>query len=243
MANRGIYPALSGAIAETRALETVASNLANASSGAFRAQRTSFRETLARVQGGGGRGDLRYVKAAEPVTDTGPGPVRFTGVATDVALSGPGFLTVKGPGGVRYVRGGPLTRAADGGVVTNQGFPLLGADGQPVRLPPGELAIGRRGELYVSGVKKAQLQLVEFTKPQSLRVEGAGLFAAPAADPARPATATEVLSQNLEGANINPLRAMTEVLITSRHYEALHRIIETYREVDTSAARDLAAMT
>src|SRR5262245_31773993 len=146
MANRGIYPALSGAMAEGRALEAVSANLANASTASFRGQRLTFREALGQARG---RGDLRYVRTAEPVLDTSPGPMRFTGQATDVGLSGPGFLVVGAPGGPRYVRGGALVRAADGRLLTGAGHAVLGADDQPLRLPPGELVIGRRGEVLV----------------------------------------------------------------------------------------------
>jgi flagellar basal-body rod protein FlgF len=241
MSSSGIYPALSGAVAESRALEVVASNLANASTSSFRAQRLGFREVLARSQG---RGEQRFVQVADAVLDMTPGPVRFTGQSTDLALEGPGFLVVQTPAGQRFLRGGSLKRMPDGRLVTDAGQELIGVVGgndRPIRLPAGEpLLFGRRGEVMIDQKQVGQLKMVEFQRPQTMRGEGGGLFAPAAGDTSQAATRTEVTAQHLEGANVNPLRAMTEIIVTSRHYEALHRAIETYRELDTEAARELA---
>src|SRR4051794_11291838 len=107
MSSNGLYPALSGAVAESRNLELVASNLANASTSSFRAQRLGFREVLSSAQG---RPEQRFVQIEQTVLDTSQGPVRFTGQATDLALEGPGFLVVQTKAGQRYLRGGSLKR-------------------------------------------------------------------------------------------------------------------------------------
>lgn len=241
MSSNGLYPALSGAVAQSHNLEAVASNLANASTAAFRAQRLGFREVLAKTQG---RGEQRFVQVAQSVLDTTPGPVRFTGQQTDLALEGPGFLAVQTQAGERYLRGGSLKRTADGRLVTDAGQELVGADNKPVRVPvQGDLVFGGRGEVIIDQKQVAKLKLVEFQRPQGLRGEGGGLFAAAAGDAPQAATRTQIAGQHLEIANVNPLRAMTDVIITSRHYDALHRVIETYREIDTSAARDLATVS
>jgi flagellar basal body rod protein FlgG len=241
MSASGIYPALSGAMAESRALDLISNNLANLSTTAFRGQRMGFRETLARTLGQPPGRDQRFVVPAEPVLDLTPGTVRPTGNETDLALSGPGFLAVRAPTGVRYLRGGAFVRAADGRLLQSAGHELLLADDQPVRVPPGAtLTISPRGEVFAGSQRVGQLKLVEFTRPQALRPEGAGLFAAPAGDPGQAAQKTEILTGHLEAANINPLRAMTEVITTSRHYEALHRVLETYKEIDSAAAREIA---
>jgi flagellar basal body rod protein FlgG len=252
MAARGIYPALSGAMAESRALEAVSSNLSNLGTSSFRGQRVSFRETLAQAQGAQAqnraqaRGDLRFVRVAEPIYDVSPGPVRQTGQPGDVALAGPGFLGVQTPAGLRYVRGGTLTRAPDGRLLLGQGPQapeVVGAaDKKPLVVPQGELLIGGKGEVLVGGKQVGQLLLTEFARPQSLRGQGGGLYAPAAGDAGAPAEKTEVLPGYLEGANVNPMRAMTDVIMTSRHYEALHRVIETYREIDTTAAREVATI-
>ncbi|MCS6912309.1 MAG: flagellar hook basal-body protein [Myxococcales bacterium] len=240
MSATGLYSALSGAVAEGQALEAVAANLANASTTAFRAQRLGFREVLVRTQG---RKEQRFVQTSTITLDTTPGPVRFTGQSTDVALEGPGFLAVQTPAGPRYVRGGSMMRGPDGSLLTLGGHALLGTDGRPLRIPPGAVEFGRRGEVLVEGQLVGRMQIVEFARPETLRGEGSGLFASGPGNVPQAAGRTEVLSRHLEGANVNPLRAMTDVIVTSRHYEALHRLIETYREIDTTAARELATAT
>ncbi len=163
-----------------------------------------------------------------------------------MALSGPGFLVVQTRAGQRYTRGGSLRRGPDGTLETSTGAQVLDRAGQPIRLPKdGDLQIGSKGEVAVDDQVRAVLGLVEFQQPQLLRSEGGGLLAPPPGPgfaPA-PATATEVVPEYLEGANVSPVRAMTDVITISRHYEALHRVIEIFREIDTQAAQEIATVS
>lgn len=248
MASNGIYPALSGASAGSQAMEVLANNVANSASGGFRAQRLGFHEVLTRAQGGArgpaSRRDLRFVGVDALRPDPTPGPLRQSGAETDLALKGPGFLVAAtgGATGPRYLRGGALQRDPEGRLLTAGGAALLGTDDQPLRVPAGALSISARGEVRVDRKVVGALKVVEFDDPARLRPVGGGLHAAPAGAAARAATQTEVLPGYLEGANVNPVKAMTDVIVCARHYEALHRVIETYREVDTTAARDLGSV-
>ena len=66
-----------------------------------------------------------------------PGGVHPTGNPLDVALSGKGFFAVNGPSGPLYTRNGNFRLAADGKLVTGDGYPVRGADGTPVTLQSG----------------------------------------------------------------------------------------------------------
>lgn len=247
MSSNGIYPALSGAVAQSQALDNVSNNLANVSTTGFRAQRLNFREVLSRAQPARAKNDQRFVQIGTAQSDPAPGLVRPTEQPGDVALSGPGLLAVRTPAGERYVRSATLSRDGTGRLRTATGQEVLGADGNPIVLADGgagALSIGRRGELFVQGRAAAQLRVVEFPRPQALGHAGNDLYVANGASGAPTAAqATEVLDQHLEAANVSPLRAMTEVISTARQYEALHRVIETFREVDSAAARDLASIS
>ncbi len=242
MSSSGIYPALSGAVAESQNLDTLANNLANVTTTSFRGQRMGFHEVLSQTQRVRGRAEQRFVRVSAMTNDATPGSLKHTGEAMDVALSGPGMLAVKTPSGERFVRGGSLIRGVDGRLATLDGHELMDTGGAAVSIPATEpMSIGSRGEILVNGEKIAQLKLVEFPTPQALRREGNGLYAMPTQSPApTPAATTQVIAGSLEQANVSPLRIMTDVITTSRHYETLHRVIETFKEIDTTAARDLA---
>ena len=56
-------------------------------------------------------------------TDFTPGPVNFTGNRLDMAIRGPGFFAVEGPGnGIMYSRSGVFELNSNGEVVTYEGF-------------------------------------------------------------------------------------------------------------------------
>lgn len=246
MSSSGIYPALSGAVVQNNAMELISSNLANSSTVGFRGQKQSFKEALARRIGKQivNFSEQRFVQVGATQYDMSQGNLKATGVSTDLALSGPGFLTVQTPQGERFVRGGSLTRTMDGRLTNSAGNELVGIDNKPIRIGrAGELGFGPKGEVILDKQQIGQLKVVEFKRPQDLRGEGGGLFVPAAGDPALPAQKTEVLAQHLENANVNPVKLMTDMIVTSRHYEALHRLIETYREMDTSAARELATIS
>jgi flagellar basal body rod protein FlgG len=171
--------------------------------------------------------------------------MKQTGQATDVALSGPGFLAVMASGTERYVRGGSLLQRGDGRMVTLEGYEVLDKGGSPISVPPGaQPSIGQDGSVMINGNPIAQLKLVEFASPKAVSRQGNGVYAASPAGPApTPATSTQVVAGTLEGANVSPIQAMTEVISTSRHYEALHRVIEAFKEIDTAAAHDLATVS
>jgi flagellar basal body rod protein FlgG len=121
---------------------------------------------------------------AAPVPYTGvQGALGYTGVDTDVAIQGQGFLAVRLPSNqIAYTRHGEL-------VVNNQNH-LVVAVGQgyelvpSITLPPGSanLVISALGSLTVStpgsstATKVGQLSLTCFQNPRSLHPAGQGLY-------------------------------------------------------------------
>ena len=47
----------------------------------------------------------------------------------------------------------------------------------------------------------------------------------------------EVVAGAIEGSNINPVRGMVDLVRITRTYEALHKMIESYRDLDDRTAR------
>src|SRR4051812_34118439 len=112
MSSKGIYTAVSGAVAQTQRLDQIANNLANVNTPAFKRDETVFREyltsyerppdvnTVPRVvasvesfydmQGG----DKGYVDSAGSFTDFSQGSLKTTGNPLDLAITGEGFFEV-----------------------------------------------------------------------------------------------------------------------------------------------------
>ncbi len=141
----GMWTAVSGAVAQQNAIDSVANNLANADTPAFKKESAIFREYLARNHGDVAVNDIprkpiqdkdffpldgrdkSYVVTDGTHISFEQGPLVPTQSPLDVALEGPGFLEVSTPAGVRYTRQGSLKLAMDGRLVTSEGYPVLAA--------------------------------------------------------------------------------------------------------------------
>ena len=105
----GYYAAYSALLARTEAMDAASSNLANANTNGYRAQREYFRDAVA---GEGARDSQlngavnRYGVLGGDQVDLGQGALVKTGNATDVAIQGQGFFAVNTVHGERYPRDG-----------------------------------------------------------------------------------------------------------------------------------------
>ena len=241
--------------------EVLANNLANVSTNGFKRDDLLIVPAGAPVPAGsttlpGGEATVR------PWTDLSQGPIRETGRTLDVALNGSGFLVVETPSGERYTRSGALdvssagflvvetksgeryTRSgaldvsAGGFLVTSTGQNVLGEKG-PIAIRSGRVTIGDKGEVQDDGRTVDTLRVVEFPAGASLLKEGGGLLAATDPGAARPATNAQVVSGSLEGANVNSVEAMVNIIEVLRTYESYQRAIQAIDEVDRHAANDL----
>ena len=244
----GIYAALSGAIAQERALDVVANNVANVGTDGFRGDRLAFQESLSRAPGGPTPASLRYVEVSQSRIDPTEGPLRSTGNATDFALSGDAFFVVQTPNGERLTRDGGFLVGQDGMLrATNGGHPVLQAEPADPRRPEVmvpdptlPISVAEDGTLSQNGEPFARLRLERFQAPEDARHEGLSLLLpAQGARTVRAEGAT-VLQGYLEGANVSAISGMNELVTANRSFEAFQRVIQTFRSVDERTARELA---
>lgn len=230
--SRGIYVALSGAIAQENALETTATNLANTSSPGFQRLRPVFQEALANA-GKKPDGSLHYASVATATLDTTAGPVRTTNRALDVAPADGTYLVVDAGRGQRYTRAGSLTLDPSGTLVTTGGAKVLGDGGASISAATGggEVSIEPNGNVKQGGQSIGKLSIVKLERPERMTPEGNGLYAVGDAGRADPADAPLTVGALAES-NAQPVTAMTELMSASRTFEAFQRALETLGEVD-----------
>ncbi len=201
----------------TTAQETMANNLANVSSEAFKAFRITAR---------------RDANSPFPVPvqelDLSQGALRQTGRPLDVALEGPGFLVVQTDRGERLFRGGGLQLDGVGRLTDRHGDPVLDAGGRIIALPPGEIAIRHDGTVLVDDAPVGQLRVVTAPADQ-LRKEGQGRYLA--LTPPTPVAegATTVQEGMIEEANMDAVRGMMDLLLIQRAYSTN---VEAMRTLD-----------
>ncbi|MCD6727146.1 MAG: flagellar hook-basal body complex protein, partial [Solirubrobacteraceae bacterium] len=158
--DRGLYIAASGMVAEMARQDTLANDLANASTPGYKSDRVaqaSFGELLlADRSSGAAVGPLGLgAEIRLQVTDLSPAAVRDTGEPLDFAIEGEGFFAVSTPQGVRLTRNGQFSASARGMLVTAEGHEVLGPDRRPVAVRDGAVDGARIGVFAASGARKA----------------------------------------------------------------------------------------
>ena len=121
---------LTGLESDSTALNTIANDLSNMSTTAFKAQTTNFSDLFYQEIGSTGAGDPIQVGAGVQVasneTSFTKGSISSTGTATDVALNGNGFFVVGNGSSNEYTRAGDFSLNADGNLVTSNGLSVMG---------------------------------------------------------------------------------------------------------------------
>jgi flagellar basal-body rod protein FlgF len=239
--DRLIYLAMSGAKATLQRQDTLANNLANASTTGFRAEMQAFRAVPIR---GDGASTRAFALESTIGHDPSPGPVMSTGRALDVAVSGNSWLAVQSLDGTEaYTRAGSLQVNAEGQLVTLAGLPVVG-DGGPINLPANaSIEVGTDGSLTstVPGQRPAQAGRLKLVTPEAPMVRGTdGLFrAADGADLPNDATA-RVMSGSLEGSNVSPVQTMVAMIAAARQFEQQMKALKGAEEREQGAAKLLA---
>ncbi len=141
---RALYSAAAGMQSQQMNLDVISNNLANANTTGYKATKLQFQDLLyeniseAGSQQGGGNmlpTSLQIGQGSVPVATERSftqGDLTQTGNNLDVAIQGQGFFEVQMPDGTySYTRDGSFKTDAQGRIVTNDGYPLMGGF-QPV---------------------------------------------------------------------------------------------------------------
>lgn len=242
---RGLYTAASGALVAEAAVDAIANNLANVNTAGFKktllqVQSQPLRDVY-RIQtdpsqtpGGAGVPTMQLVgqlgsgaQVYDTPTDFQQGAIASTGNDLDVALSGPGFFTIRdGNNGTSYTRDGHFTRDAQGYLTAENGDRVLGTNNAPVQLPPtGQVNIDRTGTITVAGQQVAQLNVVEFGNGVALRPQGSDRYVDTGNANPRPATNTTALQGSLEKSNADVISSMVGLIKNQEWFAANQQVI------------------
>ena len=233
---------LSRQMALQRQMDVVANNLANINSTGFKAEAILFEEYIMPVAADRtfprGSQHLSYVQDWATLHDLAPGAMTQTGNPLDVALSGEGFFAVDAPEGTRYTRNGAFEINAEGVLVTQNGFPVLSANGTQIVFAVDEtdIAITAEGAVSSSAGAKGNLQIVEFANAQELTRTGDTMFAG---GTPIPATGTRVVQGALERSNVSGVGEMSEMIRVTRAYASLADLMSKQDDLRRNAIQRL----
>ena len=239
--DRLIYLSMAGAKATMQRQDTLAHNLANASTTGFRAEMQAFRAVPVRGEGATTRA---YVLESTIGHDTRPGAMQATGRNLDVAMQGNAWLAVQGLDGTEaYTRAGALEVNAEGVLVTPAGLPVQGDGGAITVGLNAQVEIGADGIVTATtgnGLPQNVGRLKLVTPEAPLQRGTDGLFrAADGAD--LPADATARLSSGmLEGSNVSPVETMVAMIAAARQFEQQMKALQGAEQREQQAAKLLA---
>jgi flagellar basal-body rod protein FlgG len=257
VASKGIYPAVSGAIAQAQRLDTISNNIANANTIGFKRDEQTFREYLTYLEKQDDHikvpkqlasiesfydqlgKDQSYVDSNGSYIDFSQGVMLPTGRSLDVAIEGEGFFEFATPEGIRYSRRGSFNIDGNGTLVNHLGHPVLTADeGNPeerlIRVNPsaGPVRVDDQGGVYQGGEFLGQLAVVKAQNPQQLRKSGHGYFelknSGDAASSLSYLENPQLKSGFLEGSNVNIVKEMTDLISATRAFETNQKAIQAY---------------
>ena len=242
-----LWIAATGARAVLQRQDVVTNNLANASTTGYRGATPQFR---ALPVYGERLPSNAYVATQSESTDYQQGPMVHTGRNLDVAVQGPGWIAVQAAdGSTAYTRNGDLRISSSGVLSTSDGHPVLGQTGSPISLPQlTSIQVGVDGT--ISGVPAGSspstpvvLGTIQLVNPPSTQLQrGAdGLFR-DTRGPAQPDPAVQLASGVLEGSNVNPVRAMVQMLENTRAFEMQTKLMQNIDQ-NHQAAQQLLNVT
>jgi flagellar basal-body rod protein FlgF len=222
----GIYTAALGAREQQKRLDVISNNIANAGTAGFKKEAVKFEDFL-------------FETTSPNLTQ---GPIQATGNQLDIALSGDGFLKVQTDQGVLYTRTGNLSLNREGTLITQEGWPVLG-NGGPISVSSKNpmLRIEANGQVFDGDQNIDTLDLVKFPPKTPLTRVKNGYFKA-ADSQTTPSVATDCAVQQgaLEGANFSVVEEMTQMIETMRNFEAYHKVIQSFDQLDTQLMTKLA---
>lgn len=256
MSTKGVYTALSGAMAQSQRLDTISNNLANVNTPGFKRDQQVFQEYLTAnekppeviqapripasiesfydMQGG----DKSFVDSAGTFTNFAQGSLKNTGNPLDLAIDGNGFFEIATPQGVKFTRLGSFKLDGNGQLVTKDGFPVLRA--APEGTDPatrvirvggqGAVTVTDAGDVYEGDNLLGKISLIDVPNKDSLSKIGGSLYDFKKnAQPEVVNVANPSLKQGfLEASNVNVVQEMTDMIQTTRMFESTQKAIQAY---------------
>ena len=256
---RSLWTAASGMKAIQFSVDTIANNLANVSTTAYKKEKPEFEDLLyvTMQQAYSDGEDVRPVNlqvghgvvARANVRDFSMGNIEQTGNKLDMAIQGDGFCIVRGPdGNPYYTRDGSFKISmTDMGkmLATSKGYPVLDRDGIEIYIDGelDDLQIQSTGEITYrdpeTGIMMPTGQFIglfQFENVQGLEAVGGNLFVNNSAS-GEPIPDYEtnnpsiIRTEFLEASNVQVVEEMVRLITAQRAYELNSKAITTSDEM------------
>lgn len=218
---------LSRQSAMMREMSTIANNLANMNTTAYKSQSMLFDEYLMPVASEDSPDKtLSFVQDYGQVRNLADGEMQMTGNPLDIAIAGEGMFKVQTPNGDQYTRNGHLQLDDTGQLVTSNGYPVLTTAGATLTFANDEkqITIARDGTVTTEAGERGKIALVTFPNLQDMKTTGDNLYTTTQTE--TPVTAPHMVQGSVEGSNVKSIVEMTNMIDVMRSYESAAKLVD-----------------
>ncbi len=230
--------AASRLVAQQRAMDVIAGNIANANTPGFKAERVQFSDWLSRqngTHGTPGEPSIAYTQDRATWREQQAGTLTHTGNPFDLAVTGEGYFTVGTPRGPRLTRDGRFGLMPSGTVADGAGNALLDTNGRPIQLAATDtqISIAADGTVSSENGQLGKIGVVRPSDPMQLAAEGNTLFRcnSPTALVASPA----LVQGAIEESNVQPVMETTRMMDDLRQFQFMSQFIQAEADRQQSA--------
>ncbi len=227
--------ALSRLTAQSRAIDVTATNIANAATPGYRAQRVLFSDWLQKEPAGSER-SLAYTQDRATYQVRDAGAYTHTGNPLDLAIgNGDAWFQVQTPSGVKLTRAGHFSLDDKGTVVDSEGDALLDRNGKPLQVATTDsvLTVAGDGTLSSENGQIGTIGLVSPNNPATLLPEGSRLYAT--ADGTAPVAAPRLTQGAVEESNVQPITELNRMTDTLREFQFVTQFVQAESDRQQSA--------
>ena len=225
-----LYVALSSQIALERRLDTIADNVANASTIGFRATGVKFEDVVS----GTGPKSVSFASSGKTYLSGAHGALSETGNPFDFAIQGDAWFAIDTPVGTVMTRDGRFSMNENGELMSIEGHPVLDAGGAPIQLDPrnGPPKAGADGSLRQNDQLVGSIGLYNFDPGANfVRYGNSGIVPARTPEPVIDRSDIGVAQGFLEESNVNPVLEITRLIMVQRAFENTAALM---RQTDSS---------
>lgn len=234
--NPVLYSAVDGATNDLVRQDIIANNLANINTPGFKADLYQAQIMYVTDENGEPQPNGQsYIVEMPSTIDTSPGPIMTTGRPLDVAVNGTGYIAVQGPDGSEvYTRGGSFHVDAEGQLLTESGYAVVG-DGGPITIPPARsIEVGNDGTISVVPLNGTRRDVAVLDRIKTVSLAGAqlsrsaeGFLRLAQGGEAEPDPTVQIVKGALEGSNVNAVDQMVQMISANRDFDAQMKIMAT----------------
>ncbi len=230
--------AMSAQLSLMKRLETIAHNVANASTVGFRSEEINFSQLVSSNT----LTNTAFSQTGETVLSQKAGALVKTDGALDLAVNGNAWFAIQTPAGLVNTRDGRLQMLETGELRTLNGYPILDVGGAPISLEPsaGPPKIAADGMITQNGVQVGAIGLFSIPDQAVLqRFENSGVIPSIPAEPVVDFSRNRIAQGFVENSNVNPVKQMTDLIAVSRLFEGVTNAIQDKEQTLQNAIRTL----